>query len=197
MKLNELRRIKKLYFGYEELARVLRVNPASARVAASRFVRAGLLVRIKRNMYMLRETWQASGRNEKFMIANLGQVPSYISLTTALDYYEVTTQMQRDYYESVAVMRTKEMRINNTIFRYSRISERLYSGFSKENGLFIATPEKALLDAFYLMSFGRYNLDISALDASRLDKGKIEALSREFPAKTRKLLRVNGYLPAA
>jgi len=79
MKLNQLRRIQKLYFGYEELARVLGINPASARVAASRYVQQGLLVRIKRNLYVLRETWQAAGREDKLVIANLGQVPSYIS----------------------------------------------------------------------------------------------------------------------
>ncbi len=194
MKLNQLRRIKQFYFGYEELARVLGINPASARVAASRYVQQGLLVRIKRNLYVLHEKWQAAGREDRLVIANLGQVPSYISLTTALDYYDITTQMQREYYESVAVLRTKEIRVNNTVFKYTRISDSLYWGFQKEKGFFIATPEKALLDAFYLMSYGRYSLDLSALDAPRLDQEKIKRLSRKFPAKTRKLLLANGYL---
>ncbi len=193
MKLNQLRRIKKNYFGYEELARVLDITPASARVAASRFVRQGLLVRIKRNLYMLREVWQAAGREEKFVIANLVQVPSYISLTTALDYYEITTQMQRDYYESVATVRTLQIQVDDTVFRYTRIAPSLYKGFKKERGFFIAPPEKALLDAFYLMSLGRYALDLAALDTTRLDMTRLEAASRDFPAKTRKLMRTHGY----
>lgn len=197
MKLNQLRRIQKLYFGYEELARVLGINPASARVSASRYVKQGLLVRVKRNVYMLREVWQTAGREDKFIIANLGQVPSYISLTTALDYYDITTQMQRDYYESVAVVRTKEIQKENTVFKYTRIADNLYSEFKKEKGFFIATPEKALLDAFYLMSYGRYSLDLSALDASRLDLEIIRTLSLQFPVKTRKLLQNHGYLSAA
>ena len=101
MKLNELRRIKKLYFGWDELARALGITGDSARVAASRYVRQGLLVRVKRNLYILRETWDACGREEKFVIANMGQVPSYISLTTAMDYYGITTQMQQDFFESL------------------------------------------------------------------------------------------------
>ena len=109
MKLLELRTIRKLYFGYEEIARVLGISPASARVSASRYVRQGLLVRIKRNTYVLREVWNAVGRADKFVLVNMGQMPSYISLTTALDYYEITTQVQRDFFESVAVKRTKEM----------------------------------------------------------------------------------------
>ncbi|ABW66636.1 type IV toxin-antitoxin system AbiEi family antitoxin domain-containing protein [Desulfosudis oleivorans] len=194
MRLNQLRQIRKRYFGYEELARLLGIAPASARVAANRFVSQGLLVRIKRNMYMLREVWQAAGREETFAIANLVQVPSYISLTTALDYYDITTQMQRDYYESVATVRTKQVDVDGTVFRYTRIAPRLYSGFRREKGFFIATPEKALVDAFYLMSLGRYALDVSALDDTRLDLKGLKAASRDFPEKTRKLMRTHGYL---
>ena len=58
----------------------------------------------------------------------------------------------------------------------------------------IASPEKALLDAFYLISYGRYSLDISALDATKLDRKKIERLSRTFPLKTKNLLKKYGYL---
>ncbi|MDY6905924.1 MAG: type IV toxin-antitoxin system AbiEi family antitoxin domain-containing protein [Thermodesulfobacteriota bacterium] len=194
MRLNQLRQIRKRYFGYDELARVLGIAPASARVAASRFVRQGVLVRIKRNMYMLREVWQSAAREEVFAIANLVQVPSYISLTTALDYYDITTQIQRAYYESVATVRTKAVQVDGTIFRYTRIAPGLYSGFRREKGVFIATPEKALVDAFYLMSLGRYALDLSALDGTRLDVKTIRDVSRDFPEKTRQLLRTHGYL---
>ncbi|MCF8111122.1 MAG: hypothetical protein K9J85_06500 [Desulfobacteraceae bacterium] len=197
MKLEELRRIRKLYFGYEELTRILDISPASAKVAASRYVRQGLLVRVKRNLYMLRETWEKAGIEEKFVIANLGQVPSYISLMTALDYYGITTQVQRDFFESAALMRTKQIRVEQTVFRYTRISKELYSGFGREKGFFIASPEKALLDAFYLMSYGRYALDLSAINAESLDFDQIASMSQKFPLKTRKLLKKNGYLTAA
>jgi hypothetical protein len=133
-------------------------------------------------------------KKEKFALANLGQSPSYISLMTALDYYEITTQMQRDFYESIAVKRTKEIFLNGTVFRYSRIAPELYFGFVKDKDFFIASPEKALLDAFYLMTFGRYALDISALDPEKLDFNEIKTLAGKFPLKTRKLLNKHGYL---
>lgn len=196
MKLNELRRIQKLYFGYEELARALGITEDSARVAASRYVRQGLLVRIRRNCYMLRDVWENCGRQEKFVIANMGQVPSYISLTTALDYYGITTQMQTDFFESVAVLRTKTIPVNGTVFTYTKIAEPLYFGFRKEGGVFIAEPEKALIDVFYLMSYGRYKADLSAIDASGLDMAKLKTFSDVFPMKTKKWLAANGYLQA-
>lgn len=193
MRLNELRTIQKLYFGYEELARILGISADSARVAASRYVRQGLLVRIKRNLYMLREVWDKADREDKFLIANMGQVPSYISLTTALEYYGITTQVQREFYESVAIVRTKEIQIEQTVFTYTRISQELYFGFRKEKGFFIAFPEKAFLDALYLMSYGRYSLDLSAINSDRLDFDKVKAMCTDFPAKTRTFLKRNGY----
>ena len=197
MKLLELRTIRKLYFGYEEIARVLGISPASARVSASRYVRQGLLVRIKRNTYVLREVWNAVGRADKFVLVNMGQMPSYLSLTTALDYYEITTQVQRDFFESVAVKRTKEMQVDGSVFRYSKIAGNLYFGFKKEKEYFIATPEKALVDAIYLMSYGRYALDISALDSEKLDGDEIIRLSMEFPSKTKNMLKKYGYIKTA
>ncbi len=194
MKVLDLTRIRKPYFGYEDLARVLGITPASARVAASRYARQGVLIRVRRNLYVLREAWNAGGMEQRFQLANIAQAPSYISLSTALAYYEVTTQIQRDFFESVAIKRTREIHINGTIFRYAKINPALYWGFRKERQFFIATPEKALLDAFYLMSYGRYGLDVPALDADKLDRAEIKRLISRFPLKTRSLLERYGYL---
>ena len=57
----KLREIQKVYFGYEEIAKVLGITFASARVEAARFVKYGLILRIKRNIYILKEIglrWQ-------------------------------------------------------------------------------------------------------------------------------------------
>ena len=194
MKLIELKKIKKFCFGYEDISRTLGISAASAKVSASRYTRQGILLRMKNNMYVFNEAWNAANREDKFLLANMGQVPSYISLMTALDYYEITTQMQRDFFESVAVKRSKEINMDGSVFRYVKLAADLYSEFKKEKNFFIATPEKALLDAFYLMSYGRYSLDLSSLDASKFDRREIERLSRKFPLKTKNMLKRHGYL---
>jgi len=194
MKINDLNKIEKLYFGYEEIGNALAIKEASAKVAASRYVKQGLLLRMKRNMYLLRNVWNTAGQDEKLLLANLGQVPSYVSLATALDFHQITTQIQRDFFESVAMKRTKEIHLDSTVFRYVKIARPLYFGFNKVKGIFIATPEKAFLDAFYLLSLGRYALDISALDTEKLDRKEIRRLSKKFPSNTRRLLKRDGYL---
>ena len=194
MKTTELSKLNRLFFGYEDLARVLNISQASARVSASRYVRQGLLLRVKRNLYVLKARLIAAGREELFLLANLGQSPSYISLATALAYYEITTQVQRDFIESIAVKRTREIGLSGTVCRYTRISSSLYFGFEKQKGFFIATPEKAFLDAMYLASFGRYALDLASIDAGKLDRNKLKQMGKNFPIKTRQFLKKYGYL---
>lgn len=197
MKITDLRNITKFYFGYEELARSLGIGIASARVTASRYVKMGLLVRVKRNIYVLEAVWRTATREQKFMVANLGETPSYISLMTALEYYNISTQMQRDYFQSIAVQRTKTISVSDTVFQYMRVSPKLYFGFEKKEDYFIAVPEKAFLDAVYLTSLGRFAIDLQAINPAKIDKDKLEEMSRTYPAQTLKLLRRYGYLQEA
>jgi predicted transcriptional regulator of viral defense system len=194
MKLLKLNNISKFYFGYEDIAKAMGISADSAKVTASRYVKLGILVRVKRNIYVLRDVWKSAGREEKFLLANLGQVPSYISLMSALDYYEITTQVQRNFFESAAIKRTKEIHVDGSIFKYVKVNSDYYFGFKKEKDFFIATPEKALVDAFYLMSYGRYALDISALSQKKLDRKEIRRISDIFPLKTRNMLKKYGYI---
>ncbi|MCX5678641.1 MAG: hypothetical protein NTY76_05990 [Candidatus Omnitrophica bacterium] len=194
MNYTKLKSIEKLYFGYEEISKTLGITPGSAMVSANRYVNQGILLRVKRNTYVLRDRWDALTKEEKFTIANIIQVPSYISLMTALDYYEITTQMQRDFIESVAVKRTKKADVSDTAFNFTKINKGLYFGFAKKKGFFIATPEKAFLDAVYFMSIKRYNLDLSSIDRGKLNIGEIKAISEKFPEKTKEVLKEYGYI---
>lgn len=190
----KLKKIKKLYFGYPEIARALGIKERSARVSANRYVARGYLVRIKRNIYILRERWDGLSTEELFGFANLLQVPSYVSLMTALGYYEITTQIQRSYVESLAVKRTKVVEVGGRTFRFTRIDKSLYFGFSREKGFFIASPEKAFLDAAYLTVSKKYTFDPSSIDYSKLDMAKIKIIAKLYPKKTQEALRKYGYI---
>ena len=188
MRIFDLNRINKIYFGYEDISRVLGISLESAKVSACRYAGQGILIRIKRNIYMLRENWNRMDRTEKFQIANLIQVPSYVSLMSAMDYYQITTQLQQDFIESIVVKRTKEMEIEKNTFNYSKIKQELYFGFVKEKDFFIATPEKAFLDAIYLMSLGRYSLDLTSIDFNKLNTDNLEKIIVKYPDKIKKIL---------
>ena len=188
MKTLRIKNLNKPYFNLRDLSRVLNINLPSAKVTASRYVKAGLIIRLKRDLYVLAERWPYLSLEEKFRFANLIQAPSYVSLMTALSYYEISTQIQRDFIESIALKRTKQVTVQETVFNYSKIKPALYFGFVRKENFFIAEPEKALLDALYLMSLKRYTLDLASIDFSKFDIQKIEQFSEPFPPVVKKMV---------
>ena len=181
MNINKLRSIKKLYFGYEAVAKALDIASASAKVCAYRYARQGFLIRVKRNIYVRRDVWDSLSQEELFCLANVAQTPSYVSLLTALGFYQITTQVQRNFVESIAIKRTKELNVVETVFNYTKTKPSLYRGFVKKEDFFIATPEKAMLDALYLMSRRMYSIDLSAIDFKKLDLKKMRKEAESFP----------------
>ena len=187
MKLAKLRAIPKLCLTVHDVARALSSRPASAKVFCSRAVKSGELLRLKRNCYMTRERWAHVTPEERWQIANRLQVPSYLSFMTALGHYEITTQLQQGCIESVAIYRTQAIEVGNTVFRYSKIAAPLYFGFVKQEGYFIATPEKALLDCLYLASLQRYHLDWQDLNLARVKRPIVQRMLARYPARTQRL----------
>ncbi len=190
MKYLKLRGLKKkLYFTVEDVANVLNIKQSSARVMCSRYVNNEFFIRIKNNFYILSENWDNLTREDFLKISNYLQVPSYISYMTALMKYGVTTQVQRNYFESCSLKRTKVFSVKEIEFRYFKIRKDYYFGFEKKDNIFLATREKAFIDALYLYSFGKYKIDFSSLDLNKLDKKKIIEITTVFPSRTKKIVR--------
>jgi predicted transcriptional regulator of viral defense system len=181
----QLLKIQKAFFSLDDVAYTLGIQPGSAAVLCSRYVKKGLLVRLKRGLYARTEQLRNYGQQDLFRLANFLQVPSYISLTTALSYHGLTTQVQRGFFESISLKRTRKFEVGQLTFLYSKISLDLYKGFERVEDVFIALPEKALLDSLYLASLGRYSLDTSALDLTKVNGEVLENLSSLFPSRVR------------
>uniref|UniRef100_A0A7C6A7X5 AbiEi antitoxin C-terminal domain-containing protein n=1 Tax=candidate division WOR-3 bacterium TaxID=2052148 RepID=A0A7C6A7X5_UNCW3 len=180
---------QKVYFTIEDLVNLFQIKPASAKVLAARYCKKGIFLRLKKGFYVLRQNWQNYTAEDFFKLANLIQVPSYVSFMTALDFYEITTQVQRNFIESAAQKRTVKFDINGTQFVYYKLKKSLYFDFIRQNDIFIATKEKAFLDAVYLNSFGKYKFDIASIDLTKLNQGKIQQLVKFYPTKTKNVIK--------
>ncbi len=181
-----LNNINKLYFSTADIARELEISHASAKVSATRYVKKNILIRLKPDLYILASQITILTDLDRFRLANIVQTPSYISLTTALSYFGVSTQQQQNFLESIAIKRTKSVEAGTLQFTYHRIKKELYEGFELEDGCFLAPPEKALADAVYLSAIGRYNCDFHAIDF-----GKIEiARTAHFIKRTNKTTEI-------
>jgi predicted transcriptional regulator of viral defense system len=86
-----------------------------------------------------------------FYLANVLRKPSYISSWTALQYYNLTTEVIRTV-TSVTPKLTRAYRTRLGTFEYGTIKPGLFTGFRLERGqfdFFIASPAKALFDLLY------------------------------------------------
>ena len=53
----------------------------------------------------------------------------------------------------------------------------------------MASKEKTFVDSIYLFSFGKYKLDLTAIDLAKLDMERVNKLIAVFPEKTKKVVR--------
>lgn len=163
--------------------------PASARVQLSRLVKRGALLRVRRNFYLTPQALSQATEAELFHFSNLIQTPSYISFSTALAYHGWSTQLSTGLIEAMNPIRSKEYRAREIIFRYHYCRPEFYSGYEKMDNFFMATPEKALLDALYLTSLGRYALDLSALERGKINWNRLEVCLKKYPPRVRDRLK--------
>jgi predicted transcriptional regulator of viral defense system len=114
-------------------------------------------LRIKKGMYLIIDTINSRFMNDKslFLVAKAIKGKSYISLHSALNYYQMFDQ----YSTSVAVVNcdiSKKYNFANSVIRFIKISKKYYFGFSEiryeGKVLNMASKEKALIDFLYLDS---------------------------------------------
>lgn len=119
----------------------------------NRWQKKGLLVTVRRGMYLLNKHDRKINPNPCFL-ANQIYSPSYISLEYALYFYELIPEK---VYDITSVTTKKTMRFENQegSFVYQHVKPEFFRGFKSlhdDHGLsfFMAEPEKALIDFFYL-----------------------------------------------
>ncbi len=185
MNIELLNKSDKFLLEVDDIAKLLSVTKASAIVEASRYSKRGSLIRLKRGLFIVPSKFNSLPEDKLFQIANFLQPPSYVSLTTALSYYEITTQQQQNFIESIALKRTKEFTISNIVFTFTLVKKEFYFGFEPKGNFFIATPEKALADAVYLSALGKYNCDFAAVDFKKVNIKTVEAYLEKTNKKTK------------
>jgi predicted transcriptional regulator of viral defense system len=142
----------------EELEKIFAQVYARKDVRARRIsflAKAGWLVRIKKGLYLVVTDLSslAAGNVSNFVISNALNRNSYISFANALNWHGMFDQLTKSV-DAVTSARARNYRFQNTEFRFFRVKEELFFGFSKEraNGKIvnIAEKEKIILDYLFL-----------------------------------------------
>ena len=155
--------------GCFDINQVRMVQPNFDRTALNRWVANGYLMQLRNGVYAFKQWSTQPGVN--FIAANRICRPSYISMYSALSHYGMIPEFVA---QTTSVTTLKTATFNNALgsFKYHHVKSNLFFGYhniesTTQRDIFIATPEKALIDLLYLFPVLKTEQDMLEL---RLDE---------------------------
>lgn len=134
-----------------------------------RWVKNGSLIKLRNGYYAFPE--YLNEPNFALFVANRFYLPSYVSLHTALAFYDLIPESVMQI-SSVTTLKTVNFQNQFGTFTYKTMKPECFFGydilpFLKDRSILMAKPEKALLDLLYLYTFYQTEEDLKEL---RLDE---------------------------
>ena len=173
--LKKLLSLNKPSFGLADLEKILGQQRPSLYVTLNRLVKYGVLIRLRRGVYLAALQPPALPR-----IANTLVYPSYLSFESALSRYGIVSQVP--YTLTFATSRrSQHLTLGDTVVEFHQLKRELFFGYTLADGLYLAEPEKALLDQYYLATRGLLDLAWDELDTSSLNPTRVQAYASRFP----------------
>ncbi len=162
-------------------------TPGYIRLKINRWKNKGYIENLKKGLYVFTDE-----KIDEFEIAAKLIMPSYISMETALSHYSIIPDVTAEV-TSITSKNTRHFRIHHTHYHYYHIKPSLFSDYyNLQNDVFIATPEKALLDFFYFKKPDRNDQffeRLHAINLKSLNKKKIQQMSQKYPSWLKKRLQ--------
>jgi len=181
--LKKLEKLKKDYYSVKDLERILDIPVDNLRKQLTRWVEKGFLIRVAKGIYAPYGT-----EIDVLKIANQMYYPSYLSFESVLSKYGILSQVP--YTLTFATpKRSKKMILNDVEVKFTKLSDKYFFGYTFENGINIASPEKALVDCLYLVSKGKRVIGVDELYLKNVDKENLIEISKVFPENTKELVR--------
>ncbi len=151
----------------------------------SRWVKSGKLLRLRRGVYVLARPYRRVSPHP-FIIANHIRKASYVSLQSALAWYDMIPEYT-PVVTSITTGRPGTYDTPEGTFTYRHIKKSLFHGYSRatvaeKQSAFIASPEKGLLDLVYLTPGSEnreYLRELRLQNTERLDRVVLGKLARD------------------
>lgn len=145
--LAKLNRLEHPIFQTQDVSALLNISSSYASHLLSRLEKDGLVFRIKKGL------WSLEGKVSNFDLACYitFPAPAYVSLQSALNHHGIIEQIPGHTY-CIALTTSKQVITTKAVFSVHRVDPKFFFGFEPygQNQAMIATPEKALVDFYYL-----------------------------------------------
>lgn len=179
-----LKGFNKSYFTVADFEKILNMKREVLYVTLNRLVKSGVIIRLKRGVYVAE--FQSL---ELEKTANELYYPSYLSFESALSRYGIVSQIP--YTVTFATTKTtKKQNLAGREVEYRQLKDGLFFGYKLVEGMYIAEPEKAVLDQLYLMSKGKVASDTSEWSLVGIDKKKLQEYTKKFPPTVQKRVKI-------
>jgi predicted transcriptional regulator of viral defense system len=128
-------------------------SPGEIRRQLSRWTAAGRVIQLRRGLYLIAPP-HAKVQPSPFTVASRLRRPSYVSMQSALAYHGLIPESV-PVVTSVTTARPGRLETPLGTFSYRHVQQQLFWGYGEEEAVdgqscFVAQPEKALIDLFYL-----------------------------------------------
>jgi predicted transcriptional regulator of viral defense system len=157
------------------------VDPAYTRLQLGRWVKSGRLLQLRRGFYCVAPPYR-SELPHPFDVANRLKRSSYVSLQTALAYYDLIPDTVQSTL-SITGRRPERLSTSLGVFEYHHMRPTLLFGYqlidTGASKFLIATPEKALLDLVYLQVGGCSPEYLEGLRLQNLERIDQQVLSNQ------------------
>ena len=152
-------------FSSKDAARIIGKPQGYTKLFLSRLAKRGMVQRVERGKYCLRGTWE-------LVVASNLVYPSYISFLSALAFHKLTTQIPVQA-QVVCTRQKKGINFGNVRIEFVRLKKAAFFGFRRFGDLFVAEPEKAIIDGLYVPERVPLPEIFYALKSGELNTGKL------------------------
>jgi len=160
-----------------ELQRILNISAIAARFLVHRYAKRGVFLKLRNGLYCL-----ADQPPSELVLAHRLYEPSYISFEFALAHYHLIPEAA--YVITSATSRpTRTLAAMGKTFEYHRLKKSAFTGYEPvkigAETVFMATPEKALIDTLYYVDLKKKELN-DRLDVRTQNWKRTESYAKLF-----------------
>ena len=113
-----------------------------------------------------------TGNATEYDVASRIVYPSYVSLISALRFHNLTEQMPRIIYILSYKRHRLVPNLNGYGVEFKKVKKEMMYGYGRVDDVFVASPEKAVIDMMYLNEFVGYAEE--AIESGKLDYALLE-----------------------
>src|SRR3989338_7374579 len=170
-----LKNLPKGYISLDEIVNYLKVDRNTVKVTLSRLTRQKEIIQLGYGYYALNLPAVDFEQLASEMV-----YPAYLSLEYALSLHGILSQVPAAL-TLITPKRTASKAVANHTLEYSHINPKLFFGYKIDKHALIAYPEKALLDALYLVGLKKRAINLSELNLSKINRKKFKQWLRVYP----------------